>query len=165
MSTASLSLADNAQSAALRESLGNSLLINTVKLFSLLAKADSNVSQAERDYVRFYLDSIYHAPVAQYLYEQFELFVEENIDAEAAAAQIRTGFSYENRVFILMKVYELAASDSMDDIERETARKIGRMVGLSDADICFVESIYDLPSNETLEIAKGSEIVPSRFWM
>jgi ABC-type multidrug transport system ATPase subunit/uncharacterized tellurite resistance protein B-like protein len=159
MSTAPLSLTDTAQSAALRESLGNSLLINTVKLFSLLAKADSNVSQAERDYVRFYLESIYHAPVAEYLFEQFEVFVEENIDAEAAAAQIRTGFSYENRVFILMKVYELAASDSMDDIERETARRIGRMIGLSDADICFVESIYDLPSNETLEIAKRSEIV------
>ncbi|TAE30542.1 MAG: ATP-binding cassette domain-containing protein [Candidatus Kapaibacterium sp.] len=159
MSTAPLSATDTAQSAALRESLGNSLLINTVKLFSLLAKADSNVTQAERDYVRFYLDSIYHAPVAQYLYEQFEVFVEANIDAEAAAAQIRTGFSYENRVFILMKVYELAASDSMDDIERETARKIGRMIGLADADICFVESIYDLPSNETLEIAKKSEII------
>ena len=116
MSTAPQYAQDTAQSAALKESLGNSLLINTVKLFSLLAKADSNVSQAERDYVKFYLDSIYHAPVAQYLYEQFEYFLSETIDAEQAAAQIRTGFSYENRVFILMKVYELAASDSMDDV-------------------------------------------------
>ncbi len=150
---------DTAQSAALKETLGNSLLINTVKLFSLLAKADSNVSQAERDYVRYYLDSIYHAPVAQYLYEQFEHFLSENIDAEQAAAQIRTGFSYENRVFILMKVYELAASDSMDDVERDTARRIGRMIGLSDPDICKVESIYDLPSSETLALAKESEII------
>ena len=159
MSTAPQYAQDTAQSAALKESLGNSLLINTVKLFSLLAKADSNVSQAERDYVRFYLDSIYHAPVAQYLYEQFEHFLSENIDAEQAAAQIRTGFSYENRVFILMKVYELAASDSMDDVERDTARRIGRMIGLTDPDICKVESIYDLPSSETLEIAKQSEII------
>jgi ABC-type multidrug transport system ATPase subunit/uncharacterized tellurite resistance protein B-like protein/ABC-type multidrug transport system permease subunit len=150
---------DTAQLTALKESLGNSLLINTVKLFSLLAKADSNVTQAERDYVKFYLDSIYHAPVAQYLFEQFEFFLSENIDAEQAASQIRTGFSYENRVFILMKVYELAASDSMDEIERETARKIGRMIGLTDADICKVESIYDIPSSETLEIAKQSEII------
>jgi ABC-type multidrug transport system ATPase subunit/uncharacterized tellurite resistance protein B-like protein/ABC-type multidrug transport system permease subunit len=159
MSTAPQYAQDTAQSAALKESLGNSLLINTVKLFSLLAKADSNVSQAERDYVRFYLDSIYHAPVAQYLYEQFEHFLSETIDAEQAAAQIRTGFSYENRVFILMKVYELAASDSMDDVERDTARRIGRMIGLTDPDICKVESIYDLPSSETLEIAKQSEII------
>ena len=159
MSTAPHYAQDTAQSAALKESLGNSLLINTVKLFSLLAKADSNVSQAERDYVRFYLDSIYHAPVAEYLYEQFEFFLSENIDAEQAAAQIRTGFSYENRVFILMKVYELAASDDMDDLERETARRIGRMIGLTDPDICKVESIYDIPSTETLDIAKQSEII------
>ncbi|MCU0427721.1 MAG: ATP-binding cassette domain-containing protein [Candidatus Kapabacteria bacterium] len=159
MSTVSQYAPDSAQSTGLKESLGNSLLINTVKLFSLLAKADSNVSQAERDYVRFYLDSIYHAPVAEYLYEQFEYFLSENIDAEQAAAQIRTGFSYENRVFILMKVYELAASDSMDDVERETARRIGRMIGLADGDICKVESIYDIPSTETLEIAKQSEII------
>jgi ABC-type multidrug transport system ATPase subunit/uncharacterized tellurite resistance protein B-like protein/ABC-type multidrug transport system permease subunit len=159
MSTAPQYAQDTAQSAALKESLGNSLLINTVKLFSLLAKADSNVSQAERDYVKFYLDSIYHAPVAEYLYEQFEHFLSESIDAEQAAAQIRTGFSYENRVFILMKVYELAASDSMDDVERDTARRIGRMIGLTDPDICKVESIYDLPSSETLEIAKQSEII------
>ncbi len=159
MSTAPQYAQDTAQSAALKESLGNSLLINTVKLFSLLAKADSNVSQAERDYVKFYLDSIYHAPVAQYLYEQFEYFLSETIDAEQAAAQIRTGFSYENRVFILMKVYELAASDSMDDVERDTARRIGRMIGLTDPDICKVESIYDLPSSETLAIAKQSEII------
>ncbi|MCS6807290.1 MAG: ATP-binding cassette domain-containing protein [Bacteroidota bacterium] len=150
---------DTSQASTLKESLGNSLLINTVKLFSLLAKADSSVSQAERDYVRFYLTSIYHAPVAEYLYKQFEYFLSENIDAEQAAAQIRTGFSYENRVFILMKVYELAASDTMDDVERETARRIGRMIGLTDPDICKVESIYDLPSTETLEIAKQSEII------
>jgi ABC transport system ATP-binding/permease protein len=155
----SVSAQEAAQAAGLRESLGNSLLINTVKLFSLLAKADNTVTQEERDYVKFYLDSIYHAPVAKYLYEQFEIFLSENIDAEQAAAQIRTGFSYENRVFILMKVYELAASDTMDDIERETSRRIGRMIGLSDPDICFVESIYDIPSTETLDIAKQSEIV------
>ena len=111
MSTAPLSLTDTAQSAALRESLGNSLLINTVKLFSLLAKADSNVSQAERDYVRFYLESIYHAPVAEYLFEQFEVFVEENIDAEAEVTNIMSEYiSMEIDLEILDMLIEDAAA-------------------------------------------------------
>ena len=45
---------------------------------------------------------------------------------ESAARQIREGFSYENRVFILMKVCELASTDQMEEVERETARAIGQ---------------------------------------
>jgi ABC-type multidrug transport system ATPase subunit/uncharacterized tellurite resistance protein B-like protein/ABC-type multidrug transport system permease subunit len=148
---------------SLQESLENTLLINTVKLFSVLAKSDEEVTDAELQYVRTYLNSIYHEPVAEYLFQQFELFVEQDIDAEQAAAQIRESFSYENRVFILMKVYELAASDRVEESERETARHIGQLIGVTYEDICFVETIYDLPTGTTIETAQQSSIQTLRF--
>jgi ABC transport system ATP-binding/permease protein len=146
------------QAGSLQESLENTLLINTVKLFSVLAKSDDEVSEAELQYVQTYLSTIYHKPVADYLFEQFERFVQEDIDEAAAAAQIRTSFSYENRVFILMKVYELAASDRVEDSERETARRIGTLIGVSYEDICFVETVYDLPTGVTIETSQKTSI-------
>lgn len=151
-------LPDLSQNLSLQESLQNTLLINTVKLFSVLAKSDNQVSQAELEYVRNYLNTIYHEPVASYLFAQFEHFVREDIDEVQAATQIRQGFSYENRVFILMKVYELAASDSVDDAERETARRIGGLIGVNIEDVSFIETVYDLPTGVTLETAQQSSI-------
>ncbi len=151
------------QAVSLQESLENTLLINTVKLFSVLAKSDEEVSDAELQYVRSYLNSIYHEPVASYLFEQFERFVREDIDARAAAAQIRESFSYENRVFILMKVYELAASDRVEDSERSTARSIGEMIGVRYEDVCFIETIYDLPTGVTIETSRQSSIQTLRI--
>jgi ABC-type multidrug transport system ATPase subunit/uncharacterized tellurite resistance protein B-like protein/ABC-type multidrug transport system permease subunit len=150
--------AESSHSISLQESLENTLLINTVKLFSVLAKSDDEVSDAELQYVRTYLNSIYHEPVANYLFEQFEQFIDEDINPEQAAQQIRDSFSYENRVFILMKVYELAASDRVEESERETARSIGRMIGIRYEDICFLETIYDLPTGVTIETSQKSTI-------
>jgi ABC-type multidrug transport system ATPase subunit/uncharacterized tellurite resistance protein B-like protein/ABC-type multidrug transport system permease subunit len=148
---------------SLQESLENTLLINTVKLFSVLAKSDEEVSEAELQYVRTYLNSIYHEPVAEYLFQQFESFVEQDIDAEQAAVQIRESFSYENRVFILMKVYELAASDRVEESERQTARRIGELIDVTYEDICFIETIYDLPTGTTIETSQQSNIQTLRI--
>lgn len=151
------------QTASLQESLENTLLINTVKLFSVLAKSDEQVTETELQYVRNYLHTIYHDPVASYLFSQFERFVREDIDEKQAASQIRNGFSYENRVFILMKVYELAASDSVEDAERETARHIGKLIGVNIEDIGFIESIYDLNNGVALETSKPTAIQSLRI--
>lgn len=151
------------QSASLRESLENTLIVNTIKFFSVIAKSDGFVSPDERQYVRNYLDSVYLAPVADYLYSQFERFVEMDIDLEAAATQIKNGFSYENRVFILMKVYELASSDSMDDIERDVSRKIGSLIGVAFEDVIFIEEIYDVPGSTGTETERQTSIISIRM--
>ncbi len=150
------------QSASLRESLENTLIVNTIKFFSVIAKADGFVSPDERDYVRTYLDSVYLPPVADYLYGQFERFVEQDTDLTAAATQIKNAFNYENRVFILMKVYELATSDSMDDVERDVARTIGRLMDISFEDIVFIEKLYDVPGSADIETEHPTSIVSVR---
>ncbi len=151
------------QNASLRESLENTLIINTIKFFSVISKSDGFVSPDERQYVRTYLDSLYLAPVADYLFGQFNLFCETDIDIEAAATQMKSGLSYENRVFILIKVYELAASDSMDDIERDVARNIGSMMGIAFEDVLFIEKLYDVPGSAEVETERPSGIISIRL--
>jgi ABC-type multidrug transport system ATPase subunit len=143
---------------AIQLSFENSLIVNTIKLFSVLTLADGIVSDAERNYVSNYLDSLYLPPISDYLYEQFEKYVETGAEVEAAAKQIREGFSYENRVFILMKVYELAASDNMEEAERETARAIGQEIGITVQDIAFIERIFDVPEAAEIETGRASII-------
>lgn len=143
---------------AIQQSFENSLIINTIKLFSVLTLADGIVSDAERSYVSNYLESLYLPPISDYLYEQFEKYVETGAEVESAARQIREGFSYENRVFILMKVYELAAADNMEEAERETARAIGQEIGISIEDIAYIEKIFDVPEAADIETGKPSII-------
>ncbi|MCS6809091.1 MAG: ATP-binding cassette domain-containing protein, partial [Bacteroidota bacterium] len=97
-------------------------------------------------------------PVADYLYAQFERYIETGAEVESAARQIREGFSYENRVFILMKVYELASADQMEEAERETARAIGQEIGVSIEDLAFIEKIYDVPEAASIETTKPTII-------
>ncbi|TAE30928.1 MAG: ATP-binding cassette domain-containing protein [Candidatus Kapaibacterium sp.] len=148
---------------AIQQSFENSLIVNTIKLFSVLTLADGIVSDAERNYVSNYLDSLYLPPISDYLYEQFEKYVETGAEVESAAKQIREGFSYENRIFILMKVYELAASDKMEEAERETARAIGQEIGISIEDIAYIEKIFDVPEAADIETGKPSVIESLRI--
>ena len=148
---------------AIQQSFENSLIVNTIKLFSVLTLADGIVSDAERNYVSNYLDSLYLPPISDYLYEQFEKYVETGAEVESAARQIREGFSYENRIFILMKVYELAASDKMEEAERETARAIGQEIGITIEDIAYIEKIFDVPEAADIETGKPSIIQSLRI--
>jgi ABC transport system ATP-binding/permease protein len=144
--------------AAIQQSLEGSLIVNTIKLFSVLAIADGEVSDAERNYVSSYLDSLYLPPIADYLFGQFERYIETGAEVETAARQIREGFSYENRAFILMKVYELASTDEMQEAERETARAIGQEIGVTIEDIAFIEKTFDVPDAADIETGKRSII-------
>ncbi len=153
-----VSIATAQQSASLRESLENTLIVNTIKFFSVISKSDGYVSDDEREYVRTYLDSVYLPPVADYLFGQFERFIEQDIDLATTARQMKEGFSYENRVFILMKVYELAASDAMDDVERDVARSIGRLMDITFEDVVFIEKLYDVPGSADVETDRRSSI-------
>jgi ABC-type multidrug transport system ATPase subunit len=144
--------------ASIGQSFENSLIVNTMKLFSVLAIADGIVSDAERNYVSNYLDSLFLPPISDYLFSQFERYIETGAEVEAAARQIREGFSYENRVFILMKVYELASTDQMEDAERETARAIGQEIGVSIEDLAFIEKLFDVPEAADIETGKPSII-------
>jgi ABC-type multidrug transport system ATPase subunit len=157
MSTTEPLLANNSV-AAIEQSFENSLIVNTIKLFSVLAIADGVVSDAERNYVSNYLDSLYLPPIADYLFGQFERYIETGAEVEAAAKQIREGFSYENRVFILMKVYELASTDQMEEAERETARAIGQEIGVTIEDLAFIEKTFDVPEAADIETGKKSII-------
>jgi ABC transport system ATP-binding/permease protein len=158
-----LSTANAQQSASLRESLENTLIVNTMKFFSVISKSDGVVSDDERHYVRNYLDSIYLPPVADYVFGQFERYIEQDIDLATTARQMNEGYSYENRVFILMKVYELASSDSMDDVERDVARSIGRMMNIEFEDVLFIEKLYDVPGSAEVETERQSSIHSVRF--
>lgn len=157
MSTTEPLIANNS-TAAIEQSLENSLIVNTIKLFSVLAIADGIVSDAERNYVSNYLDSLFLPPISDYLFGQFEKYIETGAEVESAARQIREGFSYENRVFILMKVYELASADQMEEAERETARAIGQEIGVTIEDLAFIEKIFDVPEAADIETGKQSII-------
>ncbi|MFQ5825184.1 MAG: ATP-binding cassette domain-containing protein, partial [bacterium] len=126
------------------DSFENSLAIEIIILFSIIAKADELVTQKELDYVRYYFDSFYPKQISEELFKQFEDFLDVNLDINQFTYTYNSGLPYENRVFILMKIYELIKSDTIQNVELKTARKISNLLRIQESDIDFIESIYGL---------------------
>jgi uncharacterized tellurite resistance protein B-like protein len=125
-----------------RESLQQSLLIETVKLFALAARADEVISDSESAYVWQYFSRSYPPEVSQLLLEEFWTYAQEQLSMEEVASQCRARLAYEEKVFLLGKLLELLASDEITEEEEIFWGELGDQLGVALDDLKRLEALW-----------------------
>lgn len=129
-------------SAIDRDALNQSLLIETVKLFALAAKADEVLSDSESSYVRQYFSRSYSQEFTDFLHQEFLRYVEEDLSIGEVTAQCQRQQSYEERVFLLGKLLELLAADEVTQEEWVFWAEVGDQLGIGLADLHRLEALW-----------------------
>jgi len=132
---------DNSKSTFDRDALQNSLLIDTVKLFALVAKADGVITDSELTYVQQYFADIYPKDFANYLHEEFLLCINQNIPLEEVTAQIKEQLGLEAKIFLLGKMLELVAADEVKDEELTFVAHLAKLLGIEEIDYSILEAL------------------------
>ena len=124
--------------------LETSLAMQIIKLFAIMTKADTVVSDEEREFVEQYCSQLYPAKIAKYLFSRFENYLSTDLDLEKVAGTINTRLSYQEKIFCLLKTYELIVSDATDESELHLIQEISKLLQIDPADIAFIEYIFDI---------------------
>lgn len=132
--------------------LSNSLIIELVRLFSVFAKLDGNVSEDEKAYVKKYLFHLYPENFADRLNGYFLKLIEEDLSLSSlSTADSRFKYRYEERFYILFKLFELAVSDGLADEEREGLKNIAQSLNIQQDDYHLAESILSYHYDDAVE--------------
>jgi ABC-type multidrug transport system ATPase subunit/ABC-type multidrug transport system permease subunit len=124
-----------------RESLNQSLLIETVKLFALAAGADQVVTDSESAYVRQYLARTYPPEFTEFLHGEFLRLAGEDLDPDRIAINSKAQLSYEERIFMLGKLLELLAIDEVTQEEVTFWHDMGSKMEVPDTDLTLLRSL------------------------
>lgn len=111
------------------------MLTETVKLFSLMAKADGVVSEEEESYVHQHFRALYREDFANFLNEEFAAYVKKDLDASTVARSLKGRLGYEEKIFLLVKLYELMASDEIEEAEMQLLNTVSLAMGVHEADL------------------------------
>ena len=144
-----------------RQTLENSLAMQVIKLFAIIARADKVISDQELDFVTSFLNNLYPSNISQYLFSRFEEYISRDLDLERVAETINSILSYQEKIFCLIKTYELIESDEAVDVEINTAHKLCDLLNIKYSDIAFIENSFGLTEvpQSTLD---ESTIIPLR---
>lgn len=128
-------------SAIDRESLNQSLLLETVKLFALVAGADRVVTESESAYVRQYLARTYPPEFTEFLHGEFMRLAHETLDVARITASSRAQLSYEERTFLLGKLLELIATDGVKSEEIRFWEDLGRQLDMPKSELVLLRTL------------------------
>ncbi len=123
------------------------LLPGVLQIFSLIATADGTVHEDEISYVGAFLESL-HPVDTRRLLEEFERDIVEKLPLEPTVAALKDAFSYEEKLFVLGKSYELLDGHSISEPELATARAISVGLGVEPGDAAVIEHhlLHDRPA-------------------
>ncbi|MBD3411427.1 MAG: ATP-binding cassette domain-containing protein, partial [Ignavibacteriales bacterium] len=122
--------------------LEKTLIMDCVGLFAIVAKFDDVVTDEEREYVRQYLKILYNDEITDYLMDRFDAAVAGDIDAGEVVEKIAEDFSYENKIFFGLKIYELISADEIEEDELRKADELFKKLGIEKEDAEIVKSIF-----------------------
>jgi len=134
MSTHTLSAID-------RESLNQSLLLETVKLFALAAQADKVISDSESAYVRQYFARSYPEEFTDFLHQEFLRLAEQQQEIEEVTAYSREQLSYEEKIFLMAKLLELLSADEMTEEEQQVWFRVGDALQVDGPDLQVLQTL------------------------
>lgn len=148
--------------AALPEVLvANRHLLGLIKLFAAIVGADREVSASELAYVHDYLLDIYPERIAEPVFQQFCRFAGEVVDVPKVVDELNALYSLREKLFLVLKIYEVSTVEGINEAEIAVDRDIAAWLGLSEADIATIESIYRVGTDQTLFDRRAS-ILPLR---
>ncbi len=114
------------------------LLSGVLQIFSLIANADGDATEAEIGFVEDYLRSL-HPEDTKRLMEEFRRDVAQRLEVASTVTALRDTFSYEEKLFVLGKSYEMLDSQGISDAELKTARAIAEGLGIDSVDAEILE--------------------------
>ena len=149
-----------------RITLENSLAMQVLNLFAIIAMADKVLTEEEEKFVHSYCDLQYPAPIANYLYDRFEEFsklysrdrARIHADIHRITDQINKRLSYQEKVFCLLKLYELLMADEAEEHEVEIAHEIADRLLIRPPDLFFLESVSGI-SPVDKELSRESSFI------
>lgn len=100
-----------------------------------MAKVDGVVSEEEKSYVHQHFKTLYPEDFADFLSDEFSDYVQKDLDAMIVARSLKSRLGYEEKVFLLVKLYELMASDEIDEAEMRFLSDISQTMGVLEADL------------------------------
>ena len=126
------------------EALETSLGMKILKLFAIISKADQYVSDQERQFVSTYWEELYPSQISGYLFERYEEHLQTSQDLEVLAQNINAQMSYQEKIFCLIKIFELIESDAISESEITLVRRVSGMLHLNPADLDYIECLFGL---------------------
>ncbi len=123
------------------------LLSGVLQIFALIANADGSVGDDEMRYVESYLLSLNPGDTPRLL-EEFKRNVAQNLPIDSTVAALEGAFSYEEKLFVLGKSYELLDVHRISDAELKAARSVAWSLGIHSLDANLIEDhfIHEVPA-------------------
>lgn len=124
--------------------LENKLLSGALKLFALLISVASSEDKkyAEKNYVSDFFEKLYSFNVTDYLAAELEKHLESLPLLEYVADEINHNAKYEEKVFLLMKSFEMLCVTKVQIPEENLMEKSAELLGIDDSDYKFIRNIY-----------------------
>ena len=135
------------KAAAAERAQQDRLLSGVLQIFALIANADGSVGGEELRYVESYLESLNPADAPRLL-EEFNRNVVQNLPLDSTIAALEDAFSYEEKLFVLGKSYELLGGHKISDGELKAARSVAWGLGIHALDSGIIEDrfLHDIPA-------------------
>lgn len=143
--------------AQTRETLEFSLAMDAIRLFAVIALADNVVTEQEKDYVAEFYARFYPENIVRHFYRRFEQYLAQGIDVDDVAPSINRRLTYQEKVFYLLKAYELLLSDEAEEVELRKARQLARALHM-EAEVPFIENILAIRKATPEELDQASII-------
>lgn len=127
--------------AAAERAQQDRLLSGVLQIFALIANADGTVGEAELRYVESYLESLNPGDTPRLL-EEFKRNVAGNFPIDSTVAALEDAFSYEEKLFVLGKSYELLGGHRITEGELKAARSVAWGLGIHALDASIIEDHF-----------------------
>ncbi|THB66684.1 MAG: ATP-binding cassette domain-containing protein [Desulfovibrio sp.] len=141
-----------------RRTLDASLAMDALKLFAVMALADNMVSEEEKDYIRCFYGHFYPDNITEYFYERFEGFLAANMTVDDVAPELNHKLSYQDKIFCLLKAYELILADTVEEEEVVVAHHLARALDILPEDRDFLEAVVGIADYSETEKTTSSII-------
>ncbi|MEW5725646.1 MAG: TerB family tellurite resistance protein, partial [Thermodesulfobacteriota bacterium] len=133
--------------------LENSLAMQVLNLFAIIAMADGVLTDEEKDFVQEYCGQLYPPEIADFLFTRFNEYTggyaadrsRLEFDIETISRAINQKLSYQEKIFSLLKLYELLEADEAEEHEIQFVHLVAGKFGVAQADLAFIDSIFGLP--------------------
>ncbi|MBN2834298.1 MAG: ATP-binding cassette domain-containing protein [Candidatus Delongbacteria bacterium] len=111
------------------------------KVFVIISAADGVISREELVYIKEFYNSYYPPGLSEQIYEDFKNSIRTDYTIEEVAKDFDK-VSYGEKLFIIMKTYELIMLDTIDSRELDRLYKFAHLIKISMEDLKYIENLY-----------------------
>ncbi|MCR5407535.1 MAG: TerB family tellurite resistance protein [Bacteroidales bacterium] len=137
----------------------NSFMVSLLVLSAAVIKADDRTRQAEMDYVKDFIRKNFGEGSVQEAMRILRQLLEKDVNIYEVGPQIATYMNYSQRLQLFHYLVQIAMADGdFSKSEKSVLEAIGTTIGLSDADVSSVISMFYKDTNSAYAVL---EISPS----